>query len=88
MFESSDTVVAPGEALLELADPAQLEVEADVLTADAGGLRVGTAVQVRSWGGEGALPAREWRQSDRPFRDTADRAAIGLSHRIMGQTFS
>lgn len=58
VFESSDTVVAPGEPLLELADPAQLEVEADVLTADAVGLRVGTAVQVRSWGGETALPAR------------------------------
>jgi HlyD family secretion protein len=58
VFESSDTVVTPGEPLLELADPAQLEVEADALTADAVGLRVGTAVQVRSWGGEGALPAR------------------------------
>lgn len=58
VFETSDTVVAPGEPLLELADPAQLEIEADVLTGDAVGLRVGTAVLVRSWGGSDPLEAR------------------------------
>lgn len=48
----SGGVVAPGTPLLELGDPAALEVVSDVLTADAVQLRAGARVELDRWGGE------------------------------------
>lgn len=48
-FESSRPVVA-GEPLLEIGDPAAMEVEVDVLSADAVRLRDGMPVQLHRWG--------------------------------------
>ena len=48
-FESSRPVQA-GEALIEIGDPARLEVEVDVLSSDAVRLREGMPVDLLSWG--------------------------------------
>jgi HlyD family secretion protein len=50
-----DGVVSAGASLLELADPASLEVVVDLLTTDAAGIPAGAGVSLRDWGGPGAL---------------------------------
>ncbi len=57
MQESAGIVVA-GAPLLELGDPAALEVVVDVLSTDAVRIREGAAMIVERWGGDGALSAR------------------------------
>jgi len=47
--------VRTGETLLEIADPALLEVEVDVLSADAVKIKPGTQVLFERWGGDGPL---------------------------------
>jgi HlyD family secretion protein len=47
--------VRTGEPLLEVGDPAALEVEVDVLSADAVRIHPGTRVYFDRWGGEGPL---------------------------------
>lgn len=47
--------VQPGEPLLELGDPADLEVEVDVLSADAARLQPGLPVELLRWGPGAAL---------------------------------
>lgn len=51
-------VVAPATALLEIGDPADLEVEIDVLSTDAVRVRPGARVQFSHWGGEATLEGR------------------------------
>ncbi|MBI3773035.1 MAG: efflux RND transporter periplasmic adaptor subunit [Gammaproteobacteria bacterium] len=51
----SEGVVAAGQALMEIGDPSALEVEVDVLSADAVRLGPGTKVEFERWGGDGAL---------------------------------
>jgi len=51
----SEGAVAAGQALLEIGDPRGLEVESDVLSADAVRIRPGTRVVFERWGGEGKL---------------------------------
>ena len=58
VFEESATVVSPGTRLLELADPAQLEIEVDLLTTDAVRVSPGTRMIVEQWGGPQPLEAR------------------------------
>ena len=53
----SATPVTVGQALMEIGDTAQLEIEAEVLSADAVQLRPGTQVRLLHWGGAGALQA-------------------------------
>jgi HlyD family secretion protein len=53
-YESARPVQA-GEALIEIGDPAGMEVEVDVLSADAVRLRAGMAVELLRWGGAPAL---------------------------------
>lgn len=50
--------VAVGEALLEIGDPASLEIEVDLLSEDAVRVSPGMAVRLHRWGGEQALEAR------------------------------
>lgn len=47
----SEGVVGPGAPLVELGDPARLEIAVDVLTADAVAIRPGAAVIIDGWGG-------------------------------------
>lgn len=51
----SEGVVAGGQALIEIGDPSALEVEVDVLSADAVRIHPGTKVVFNRWGGEGSL---------------------------------
>lgn len=48
----SEGPVAVGQPLLEIGDPRALEVEVDVLSADAVRIRPGTRVQFERWGGD------------------------------------
>ena len=54
----SEGMVLAGTPLLELGDPAQLEVVADILTEDAAQITPGTAVQLSNWGGADVLEGR------------------------------
>lgn len=54
----SEGVVAAGQALMEIGDPRALEVEVDVLSADAVRLHPGTQVEFERWGGDGKLEGK------------------------------
>lgn len=54
----SEAVVAAGEALLEIGDPARLEIVSDLLSTDAVRVRPGAAVRIEQWGGETPLAGR------------------------------
>jgi HlyD family secretion protein len=58
VFQESSTVVAPGSRLLEVGDPADLEVEIDVLSRDAVRITPGAKVLLEDWGGNVPLTAR------------------------------
>lgn len=49
--ERSARVVAAGTPLLEIGDPATLEVAADVLSSDAASIRAAQTAELRGWGG-------------------------------------
>ncbi|HZW25470.1 MAG TPA: HlyD family efflux transporter periplasmic adaptor subunit [Gallionella sp.] len=51
----SEGPVSAGQPLVEVGDPALLEVEVDVLSADAVRIRPGSRVVFERWGGEGSL---------------------------------
>lgn len=55
LIHKSEGAVASGQPLLEIGDPAALEVEVDLLSADAVRIQPGTPVVFARWGGEGAL---------------------------------
>ena len=54
----SEGVVAQGTALVEIGDPARIEVVADLLSREAARIKPGDAVKITRWGGEDALPGR------------------------------
>ncbi len=54
-LQESETVVGPGEPLLEVGDPAHLEVVADYLSRDAVRIRPGQRVILDEWGGDKPL---------------------------------
>jgi HlyD family secretion protein len=56
--ERSSRIVQAGEVLLEIGDPAALEVIVDVLTTDAVRIRPGMPASLGGWGGPTAIPAR------------------------------
>jgi len=58
VIQESSTVVSPGLPLLELGDPSQMEVEVDVLSADAAMILPGARVWLDQWGGARPLEAR------------------------------
>lgn len=49
--QESATIVAPGTAILEIGDPSDLEIEAEILSRDAVGIQPGAVVSVEQWGG-------------------------------------
>jgi HlyD family secretion protein len=57
VFEESSIVVAPGTALLEVGNAADLEIVVDVLSTDAVKIQPGNAVVLQHWGGERDLLA-------------------------------
>ena len=58
VFEESERIVAAGTPVLEIGDPASLEIVVDVLSADAVRIAPGARFLVDDWGGEGTLEAR------------------------------
>jgi HlyD family secretion protein len=58
IHRESAGVVQAGDPLLDLGDPAKIEVAVEVLSADAVNIRKGTAVLFERWGGEGVLEGR------------------------------
>lgn len=54
----SEGVVAAGQALIEVGDPAALEVEIEVLSADAVRIQAGMPVELTRWGGPDPLQGR------------------------------
>lgn len=49
--QESATIVAPGTAILEIGDPRDLEIEAEILSRDAVTIKPGAKVSVEQWGG-------------------------------------
>ena len=58
VFQKSAGVVAAGAPLLEVGDPAALEVEVDLLTTAAVQVKPGTEVTIHGWGGDAPLSGR------------------------------
>jgi HlyD family secretion protein len=57
-LRESETTVPAGEPLLEVGDPAELEIVADYLSADAVAMRPGMPVEIEQWGGQRPLSGR------------------------------
>jgi HlyD family secretion protein len=55
IYQQSEGLVAAGAPLMELGDPALLEVVVDILTEDAAQIKPGTPVQITHWGGPAVL---------------------------------
>lgn len=75
VYASSEAVVQPGTPLLEIGDPAALEIVVDVLTTDAVKINPGDTVRVERWGGEGVLEARVRAKEPSAF---TTRSALGV----------
>jgi HlyD family secretion protein len=58
VYQESVTPVTPGQRLLEVGDPSDLEVEVDVLSSDAVKVAPGTKVYLEHWGGDAPLLGR------------------------------
>ena len=58
VMQESETVVTPGSQILEIGDPADIEIEAEILSRDAVAIQPGDSVDVEQWGGEQALKGR------------------------------
>lgn len=58
VFQESTTIVNPGDRILEVGDPTDLEVEVDVLSQDAVRIRAGSRVMLEQWGGSAPIAAR------------------------------
>lgn len=58
VMQESEMVVSPGTQILEIGDPNDLEIEAEILSRDAVTIHPGDAVEIEQWGGETALTGR------------------------------
>jgi HlyD family secretion protein len=58
VFQKSAGVMAAGTPLVEIGDPAALEIVVDLLTTNAVQVRPGTEVVIQGWGGDGPLVGR------------------------------
>jgi HlyD family secretion protein len=58
VFQKSAGVVAAGAQIVEVGDPAALEIVVDLLTTAAVQVKPGTEVVISGWGGEGPLAGR------------------------------
>jgi HlyD family secretion protein len=56
--QESAMMVTPGTPILEIGDPADLEIEAEILSRDAVSMNPGAEVLVDQWGGDVPLKAR------------------------------
>lgn len=56
--QESTTVIAPGAPILEIGDPTDLEIEAEILSRDAVTIKPDAIVTVEQWGGDEPAKAR------------------------------
>lgn len=56
--QESETVMTPGTQILEVGDPVDIEIEAEILSRDAVAIKEGDSVDVEQWGGDAPLKAR------------------------------
>lgn len=56
--ERSERVVAAGTPLIEIGDPARIEIVSDLLSSDAVKVRPGAPMWIEGWGGDSALRGR------------------------------
>jgi len=56
-LRESESVVPAGEPLIEIGDPAQIEIVTDLLSTDAVRVKPGARAMIEQWGGETALAA-------------------------------
>jgi HlyD family secretion protein len=75
VHQESSANVTPGQKLLDLGDPGELEMEIDVLSADAVKIKPGAKVIVEQWGGEYPLGGRVRRVEPSGFTKTS---ALGV----------
>ena len=81
VHQESSCNVTPGQKLLELGDPAELEMAIDVLSADAVKIKPGGKVLVEHWGGEqfyGYVTERA-KETEFWFRAHANAITFGFS---------
>jgi HlyD family secretion protein len=58
VMQESETVVSPGARILEIGNPTDLEIEAEILSRDAVAIKAGDAVEIEQWGGDAPLKGR------------------------------
>lgn len=58
VIQESESTVSAGAQILEIGDPTDIEIEAEILSRDAINIHTGDAVQVEQWGGETPLTGR------------------------------
>ena len=58
VMQESESIVAPGTPILEMGDPADLEVVVEFLSTDAVQIQEGDAAEITAWGGDGTLRGR------------------------------
>jgi len=58
VVQENETIVQAGQPLVEVGDPADLEIVVDLLSTDAVRVSEGDAALISRWGGEGALNGR------------------------------
>ena len=58
VMQESETIVSPGTPILEIGDPTDIEIEAEILSRDAVGMKPGDPVDIEQWGGEIPLKGR------------------------------
>ncbi len=58
VMQESETVVSPGTPILEIGDPTDIEIEAEILSRDAVTIEPGDSVEIEQWGGETTLNGR------------------------------
>lgn len=58
VIQESETIVTPGMEIMEVGDPRDLEIEAEMLSRDAVAMKEGDSVLIEQWGGNTPLQAR------------------------------
>lgn len=58
VIQESATPVQPGQAIVEIGDPQDIEIEAEMLSRDVVGIQMGDEVSIEQWGGKVALQGR------------------------------
>ena len=58
VMQESETMLNPGQPIIEVGDPADIEIEAEILSRDAVTIEAGDEVLIEQWGGADALKGR------------------------------